>query len=427
MVAIISLIVLASALAAQTPYVSNVWVADNSDGTYKNPVLFADYSDPDVIGVGDDFYMTASSFTCMPGLPVLHSRDLVNWTLIGHAVQRYPNPLFDLPQHAKGIWAPAIRRHKSFFYIFWGDPDAGIYMVKAKNPQGPWDPPVLALPGKGLIDPCPLWDDDGKAYIVHAWAGSRTGGFNSVLTLRSMNPEGTQISPDALHIFDGHDDHPTIEGPKVYKRDGYYYIFAPAGGVSTGWQTILRSRDIAGPYEDKIVMAQGSTAINGPHQGSWVQTRSGGDWFLHFQDAEVYGRIIHLQPVRWIDGWPVMGIDKDGDGTGEPVLAHKKPNVKKPGPITTPAESDEFNSGALGLQWQWQANPKPTWHALVRRIPNYLRLFAERLPAEDARLYGRPAICSCRSSPPPTLPRPRRSPSPPSPPRQTRRPAHHGQ
>ncbi|HOK96094.1 MAG TPA: glycoside hydrolase 43 family protein [Anaerohalosphaeraceae bacterium] len=373
------------------PYVSKVWIADNGDGTYKNPILYADYSDPDVIRVGDDYYMTASSFTCFPGLPILHSKDLVNWTLIGHAVPQYPDALFDLPQHGKGIWAPAIRFHDEHFYIFWGDPDAGIYMVKSKNPAGPWDKPVLALAGKGLIDTCPLWDEDGNAYIVHGWAGSRTGGFNSVLTVRRMKPDGTEISPEGRHVFDGHDRHPTLEGPKFYKRNGYYYIFAPAGGVTTGWQTILRSKSIWGPYEDKIVLDQGTTSVNGPHQGGWIETPSGQSWFIHFQDAGAYGRIVHLQPVKWVNDWPVMGIDKDGDGKGEPVLTFAKPDIKGHFPIVSPAESDEFDTDTLGLQWQWQGNPQITWYALLPG-KDYLRLFALPLPHPEATLWDTPQL-----------------------------------
>ncbi|MCE5186117.1 MAG: glycoside hydrolase 43 family protein [Planctomycetaceae bacterium] len=369
------------------PYTSKVWVADNGDGTYKNPILYADYSDPDVARVGDDFYMTASSFTCLPGLPILHSRDLVNWRLIGHAVQRYPNPAFDLPQHGKGIWAPSIRYHKEQFYIYWGDPDAGIYMVCAKDPAGPWSEPVLTLAGKGMIDTCPLWDG-GKAYLVHGWAGSRTGGFKSVLTVRQMNDEGTVVSSEYRHVFDGHEHHPTIEGPKFYKYKDYYYIFAPAGGVSTGWQTVLRSRNIYGPYEDKIVMDQGTTTVNGPHQGGWVQTQSQEDWFIHFQDVGAYGRIIHLEPMQWVNDWPVIGMDPDGDGKGQPVLTYKKPSVAESGPLVTPAESDEFDGDTLGLQWQWQANPKATWCVLLPG-QGYLRLFADKPAADPGLLWDR--------------------------------------
>jgi beta-xylosidase len=221
-----------------------------SNGTYTNPILHLDYSDPDVVRVGEDYYMTASSFTCIPGLPILHSKDMVNWKLIGHALDRYPDTSFDRPQPGKGLWAPSIRYHNKFFYIYWGDPDNGIYMVRSKEITGPWEAPVLVLAGKGLIDPCPFWEQDGQPYLIHAWAASRAG-VNSLLTLYKMNKEGTKVDESSgKHVFDGNNHHITIEGPKFYKRNGYYYIFAPAGGVKYGWQVALRSRNIYGPYED---------------------------------------------------------------------------------------------------------------------------------------------------------------------------------
>ena len=363
-------------------YTSNVWTPDNGNGTYKNPVIYADYSDPDVTRVNDDYYMTASSFSCIPGLPILHSKDLVNWTLIGYALKSYPNDLFDKPQHGKGVWAPSIRYHNNMFYIYWGDPDAGIYMVRSKNPAGPWEEPVMVLPGLGLIDSCPLWDDDGKAYLVHAWAASRAG-INSILTVHQMNAEGTKADPEGKHVFDGNEHQPTTEGPKFYKRNGYYYILAPAGGVKTGWQLALRSKNIYGPYELKVVLEQGSTSINGPHQGAWVETPSGQSWFIHFQDLDAYGRVIHLQPVTWQDDWPLMGQYNESNGKCEPVLTYQKPDIPGPIPIANPFESDEFNTDMFGLQWQWQANPKLTWYAMLRDT-HYLRLFAEALP-EDAK------------------------------------------
>lgn len=354
--------------------ISKVWVSDNGDGTYTNPILYADYSDPDVIRVGDDYYMTASSFNCTPGLPILHSKDLVNWTLINYALpKQYPLEVFNEPQHFKGVWAPCIRYHNGEYYIYYGDPDFGIYILKTKDPAGEWSKPVLVLEGQGLIDASPLWDDDGNVYLVHAWAASRVN-VNSLLTVNKLNKEGTKAIDEGKHVFDGHDAHPTLEGPKFYKRNGYYYIMAPAGGVATGWQLILRSKNIYGPYEEKVVLAQGKTSINGPHQGGWVTTQTGEDWFIHFQDLEAYGRVVHLQPVRWVNDWPIIGIDKDGDGTGEPVIKYKKPNVGKTYPIVTPVESDEFNSDTLGLQWQWHANPQLVWSALMPG-KNYLRLF----------------------------------------------------
>lgn len=371
--------------------VSKVWVADLGNGSYKNPILHADYSDPDICQVGDNFYMTASSFNAAPGLPILHSKDLVNWQLIGHALDRQP-PFehFARPQHGNGVWAPAIRHHKGEFYIYWGDPDFGIYMVKAKDPAGPWEDPILVQEGKGLIDPCPLWDENGKAYLVHAYAGSRAG-IKSILVVHQMSPDGTKLLDEGTIVFDGHKEHPTVEGPKIYKRNGYYYIFAPAGGVSTGWQLVLRSKNVWGPYEERIVMDQGKTDINGPHQGGWVELEHGESWFVHFQDKEAYGRVVHLQPMKWIKDWPVIGEDKDGDGKGQPVLTFKKPDVGKSYPLATPPESDEFEDNHLGMQWQWHANPKATW-AFPAGSGGYLRLFTDELATGGKNLWDAPNL-----------------------------------
>ncbi len=396
--ALLILFLLSLKVAAQQP-VSKVWVADNGDGTYKNPIINADYSDPDAIRVGGDYYMVSSSFTHIPGLPILHSKDLVNWAIIGHALKKQPPyDVYDKVQHGAGVWAPSIRYHNNEFYIYYPDPDFGIYLVKAKNILGPWSEPLLIDAGKGLIDPCPFWDDNGKTYLVHAYAGSRAN-IKSIIVVKEMNKEGTKIISDGVMVYDGHEKDPTIEGPKFYKRNGYYYIFAPGGGVSTGWQTILRSKNIYGPYERKVAIDQGTTSINGPHQGAWVTTQSGEDWFLHFQDKEAYGRVVHLQPMKWMNDWPVIGIDKDGDGKGEPVLLNKKPNVGKQYPLSTVQDGDEFNGTKFGLQWQWQANPKEGWAFptpngslrmfsvyqpdSIRSVWNYPNILGQKFPAEE--------------------------------------------
>lgn len=365
---------------------SQVWVADNGDGTYKNPIINADYSDPDAIRVGDDYYMTSSSFNCVPGLPILHSKDMVNWELVNYALKKQPPfDVFDKPQHGNGVWAPSIRFHNEEFYIYYPDPDFGIYMIKTKDPKGDWSDPILVKEGKGLIDPCPLWDDDGKAYLAYAFAGSRAG-FKSLLAICSLNPEGTVANyNDDVIIIDGHDGEATIEGPKLYKRNGYYYVFAPAGGVPTGWQTVLRSKNIWGPYEKRKVLDQGKSKVNGPHQGAWVQTQTGEDWFFHFQDKFAYGRVVHLQPMKWINDWPVVGTDKDGDGTGEPVTTYKKPNVGKTYPITTPPDSDEFNSPKLGLQWQWHANQQVYWG--FPSTMGYYTMYCRPMPKDATNLF----------------------------------------
>lgn len=359
----------------------SAWQPDLGDGTYQNPVLYADYSDPDLIRVGDDFWMTASSFNCVPGLPILHSTDLVNWELVNHALPiQEPREHFDRPAHGDGVWAPSIRYHQGWYYIYWGDPDHGIYMVKSRDPRGEWTPPHLVMAAKGIIDTCPLWDEDGHAYLVHGWAGSRAG-FKSILSVVELSPDGERIIGREVMVFDGHGEHPTVEGPKFYKRNGWYYIFAPAGGVKPGWQLVLRSRSPYGPYECRKVLHQGNTSTPGPHQGGWVEDKAGEAWFMHFVDMYAYGRVVHLQPMQWFeDDWCTIGVDQNGDGIGEPVAHYRKPAGESR--QITPATSDEFSERELGLQWQWHANPQWNW-AFTNPSSGELRLYCQLLPSKN--------------------------------------------
>ena len=348
-------------LLASAQYKSEVWCPDKGDGTYTNPVINADYSDPDVcVGPsGEDYYLTASSFQCIPGLPILHSRDLVNWQIVGYAIKdklyaghRELIEHYNTVQHGNGVWAPSIRYHDGQYYIYWGDPDYGVFMVKTLNgnPAGEWTDPLLVIEGKGYIDTTPLWDEDGRCYLVNGWANSRAK-FASVLTVRELSADGTRAIGQPVIVFDGNGtENRTCEGPKFYKRDGWYWIMCPAGGVPTGFQLAMRSKSPYGPYEHKVVLQQGKTHINGPHQGGWVHTKYGEDWFLHFQDKEAYGRVVHLNPVDWTTGWPIMGKK------GEPVTTYRKPKANGQLPTANPVESDEFNAPVMGKQWQWQAN-----------------------------------------------------------------------
>ncbi|RSL35338.1 glycoside hydrolase [Salibacterium salarium] len=377
-----------------------LWKADLGNGYYKNPILYADYSDPDVIRVGEDFYMIASSFHMSPCLPILHSKDLVNWTLIHHVMEKLPYSRYDLPRHGEGVWAPSIRYHDGEYWIFFATPDEGVFMCKTNDPSGKWSEPHLVKEAKGWIDPCPFWDNDGNAYLVHAFAKSRSG-IKSQLQICKMKQDGTGLLDEGKIIFNGKDHHPTIEGPKMYKRNGYYYIFAPAGGVTDGWQTVLRSESIMGPYQDKVVLEQGDTDINGPHQGGWVETKEGESWFIHFQDKGAYGRITHLQPLYWKKDWPVIGEERK-EGVGEPVLSWKKPKISHSAiknEIIVPQTSDMFDKNSLGLQWQWQANQKRDWWEVIAK-ENRLRLHAISTMKKDKTLYNLPHILTQKFSAP---------------------------
>ncbi len=360
------------------------WTPELGNGSFKNPIIFADYSDPDVTRVGDDYYMVSSSFNCMPGIPILHSKDLVNWEIINHVYQKLPLAKYDKPVHGQGCWAPSIRFHQGKFYVYFCTPYDGLFMATTTDPAKDW---VLTHVVKTELweDPCPIWDEDGNAYLVR---GKLCG---NELILHKMSPDGKKLLDNGTVIFSDTDNEPIIEGPKFMKKDGYYYILAPAGGVSEGWQTVLRSKNIYGPYETKKVLHQGNTEINGPHQGGLVDTKTGEWWFAHFQDRGLYGRIVHLNPVEWVEGWPMMGKDINQDGVGEPVMETKMPDVGKKYPVSIPQTSDEFNSEKLGLQWQWHANPKDEWYSLSDN-PGSIRLNAVQNITQYGNLWYSPNL-----------------------------------
>ena len=359
--------------------------------TYRNPILYADYSDPDVIRVGDSYYLVASTFHFSPGLPVLRSKDLVHWTIVSHVLPRLDfDTAYDLPgpvdfddstaqfpfdagartnRYASGVWAPSIREHDGRFYVYFATPSEGIFMASAPAAEGPWSAPVRVIEGAGYEDPCPFWDDDGNAYLVHSRVGA------GPLILHRMSPDGKSVLDPGTVIVDEPQQLPVLEGPKLVKRDGYYYIFAPYGGVGEGPQAVLRARKIYGPYEMRTVLSAGTTAVQAPHQGGYVETPSGQGWFVHFNQTGGYGRITHLQPVKWNDGWPIMGELLQGAAQGQPVSSHAAPDVERASPAIFPQTSDEFATPNLGLQWEWNHNPSDT-HWSLRERPGYLRLKA---------------------------------------------------
>lgn len=390
-----------AALAAQghaAPTVS-AGPAHPAPAVYRNPILPADYSDPDVIRVGDNYYLVASSFHFSPGVPVLSSKDLAHWTIIGHVLPRLPfAPEYDLPgpvptddagtrmarearttgqRYAGGVWAPSIRRHDGLFYVYFATPYEGIFMSTAARPEGPWSPPVAVVSGPGLEDPCPFWDNDGQAYLVHGKVGA------GPLVLHRMAPDGKSVLDAGTVIVEDAKALPVLEGPKLYKRNGYYYIFAPIGGVETGPQVVLRAKSLWGPYEHRVVLAPGKSALKGPHQGGWVETPSGQGWFLHFNSAGAYGRIVHLQPLAWNDDWPFIGEPIPGAGpdetAGQPVTEYAMPDVGRRFPPVSPQTSDAFDVARLGPQWEWNHNPDDRRWSLVQR-PGFLRLTGGTAP-----------------------------------------------
>ena len=372
------LIVVATATQAiglTTASDSLAW-GDQGDGTYMNPVINADFSDPDVIRVGKKYYMVASDFHFL-GMQVLESEDMINWQYISQIYRRFDEPGWNENRHyAGGSWAPAIRYHDGLFYVFFCTPEEGLYMSTAQDPHGPWAPLHLVQRVEKWEDPCPFWDTDGMAYL-----GRSKHGAGPIIVHR-MSPDGRQLLDEGVTVYEG----PIAEGTKWLKRNGWYYLIIPEGGVGTGWQTVLRSKNIYGPYERKIVLEQGSTQINGPHQGALVDTPDGQWWFYHFQETPVLGRVVHLQPVRWQDDWPLMGIDYDGNGIGEPVASHSSPKLgearrglNKRHSLRT---SDDF-SDSIGLQWQWNHNPDDSHWSLNER-PGFLTIHAQ--PADSLKL-----------------------------------------
>ena len=373
--------------------VCHVW-GDQGDGTFLNPVLWADYNTLDAIAYGSDFYMISATHHFM-GIAVLHSQDLVNWDIVSRVYRSLTiSPLYDTPGQAyeDGSWGPTIRYNNGLFYVYLATPEEGLLMTTATDPAGPWAPMQLIRSVAGWQDPCPFWDDvanaggDGpngrQAYLVRGAVRTVSGSGPGILYLHKMSWDGTTVIGDGTQIAQG----VTFQGPKLLKRNGYYYIFAPTGAASTGDEVVLRSQDIWGVnpvYDQRTILEQGLTIVTGTHLGAWLDLPNGSSWFLHNAALQGWGRTVYLEPAQWgSDGWPTVGIDQDGNGIGEPVAQPKKPNVGAAFPIQVPANSDEFSSTALGLQWLWNHNPDNNRWSLGAR-PGWLRLTARPLATQS--------------------------------------------
>ena len=349
---------------------------DQGNGTYINPILNADYSDPDVIRVGEKYYMVASDFHFV-GMQILESDDMVNWRILTQVYRRFDYPGWDTNErYAGGSWAPAIRHHDGKFWIYFCTPHEGLFMTQAEKAEGPWSPLHCVKAVEKWEDPCPFWDDDGKAYLGRSQHGA------GPIIVHRMSADGRHLLDDGVTVYTG----PVAEGTKFLKRNGYYYLSIPEGGVGTGWQTVLRSRSIYGPYEKRVVLEQGTTAVNGPHQGAIVDTPGGQWWFYHFQHNGALGRVVHLQPMHWSDDWPVIGVDIDRNGIGEPVTVWTTPLGKEKSIVNFPTVKSSkhytFHSTVLDPAWQWNHNPADEAWSLTEHEG---RLTLHALKAADFR------------------------------------------
>ena len=359
--------------------------SDNGDGTYTNPVIRGDYPDTDIIRVGSDYYMISSSFACMPGIPVCHSKDLVNWRVIGHAYDQLtflPSYSMERQQTAYGraCWAPTMRYHDGWFYIGVNLKSDRFVMFKSRRPEGPYTMHPFA---EELYDPGLFIDDDGRKYVTHGQNDIRITELNDEGTeIKTPGDKGTVIlrATEAYHLY--------FEGCHTYKRNGWYYIFNPAQGYS-GVQMVSRSRNLYGPYETRVLMDDDVNYRGaGVHQGGYVDTDCGESWAFMFQDRDYMGRDMMLFPMRWVDDWPVVGLDPDPSKItpdlarrigrlheGKGVVTYRKPTVSAPNDQTT----DHFDNTILGQLWEFSHVPVSEKWSLQER-KGHLRLYA--MPAK---------------------------------------------
>jgi beta-xylosidase len=330
---------------------------DNNDGTYTNPVIPADFPDPDVIRVGDTYYMVSTTMFVFPGVTILKSQDLVNWEYCSNAVSRFDfSTCYDLDscnRYGHGQWATSLKYNNGKFYLLFITLDEGGFVCTAEKAEGPWE--IKKLP-KGFYDPGLFFDDDGRIYVTHGY---------SKISVTELNADFSPKGKDSL-VFTG-DIRKGLEGMHVYKINGYYYLYGTYGGLD-GIQVALRSRNIYGPYEQKVVIRDTTPGVNfGIHQGALIKTQMGEWWTILFVDSGPFGRFPSLQPVTWVDDWPMVGVN------GKAVIAYKKPDVGKTYPVKIFPTSDEFDDKTPGMQWGWNHNPDPAKWSLTKR-PGYLRL-----------------------------------------------------
>jgi beta-xylosidase len=343
---------------------------DLGNGRYRNPVLPADYSDLDALRVGDDYYAISSTFQFSPGMAILHSRDLVNWRTVGHAVSDLTriSPELDwtrMNRYGRGIWAGTIRHHAGRFWIVFGTPDEGYFMTSAEKPEGPWTPVHPLLRSPGWDDCAPFWDDDGKGYFIGT---NFSDGYK--IHLWEMSPDNRTLIPESdrvIYQFKG------SEANKLYKFNGTYYHFFSEVHGDERVMMMRRAPSLRGPWSDKRQLMRGDRRAMQPNQGGIVQGPDK-NWyfFTHHGDGDWAGRAASLLPVHWVDGWPVIG-QPDSDGIGTMVWEGGMP--ARGTPRQFPQGGDGFGGAALAPVWEWNYQPRADKWSLSAR-PGFLRLHA---------------------------------------------------
>lgn len=383
----------ASAVLAQTPQQWGFWErwGDQGDGSYRNPVMPADFSDLDAIRVGNEYFAISSTLHLSPGMAVLKSSDMVNWRMIGHVVPDLtifgPEYRWDRMQRfGRGVWAGTLRHHAGKFRLCFGTPDEGLFMSTATNPAGPWTPVHPLLKGPGWNDCTMLWDNDGRAYFL---ATHFADGYKSYIM--PMSADGRSIDRSrALLVNEGRGR----EASKLIKHDGWYYIiFSEHVGGTGRYVVARRARQPMGPWSEIKQLAEPGVAAFEPNQGGIIQAPSGKHYFLTHHGRQSWeGRAASLLPVSWIDGWPIIG-NPNANGIGSMAWSGAKPIRSSSAPSLV--TSDEFAGRVLAQHWEWNHQPRPGSWSLSQR-PGWLRLRAFR-PIKPGDLATTASIPTQRS------------------------------
>ncbi|USQ98047.1 glycoside hydrolase family 43 protein [Caulobacter sp. RL271] len=341
-------------VAGASGAVAQVWRSDSGRGTYSNPPLNADYPDPDIIRVGEDFYFASTTFLNTPGLVILHSKDLVNWDIASHVMPRLTgNPKYDLVDggdYRHGVYAPSLRYHEGRFYIAVTPVGGKTRIYSAAKITGPWSMREL---DREAFDPGLFIDNDGKAYVFTSI------GSDGTITLLSLNADlSAVVDARVVHFNKG------AEGSKVIRRGDWYYLFNAI--PSRLGLTVSRAKSLTGPWETRPQIDDKT----GGHQGALVDLPDGGWYGFVMLDAGAVGRVTNISPVFWQDDWPVWGTP---EAPGRVPRSAAKPILGKP--FQEPPSSDDFSRAVLGRQWQWNHNPDDRRWSLTER-PGFMRLKA---------------------------------------------------